>query len=166
MLRRLWVIAAVLMLYASTTYAQEVTETPLSIDLTPPTLGDFQESSVSDIVLADHPTLPELTDTAKAIFASGQAAGRNPHMFSKIGDCMTAADYFLNAFGGKDYDLGTFTNLQPVVDYFSAGHQPFQDQCLRQPRSLDGQRFYHQQRPRLDLGGQRCVRGQRKPAGL
>jgi hypothetical protein len=119
MLKRFIVIAAVLMLYASTTYAQDATETPLGIDLTPPTLGDFQESSVSDIQLEDYPTLPELTDTAKAIVASGQAAGRNPHMFSKIGDCMTAADYFLTAFGGKDYDLGTYTDLQPAVDYFS-----------------------------------------------
>src|SRR6266545_350050 len=100
------------------------------------TLGDFQENSVSDIKLSDYPTLPQLTDTAKAIFASGQAAGRNPHMFSKIGDCMTAADYFLNAFGGKDYDLGTFTNLQPVVDYFSTvapDTNPFKTNAFSSP---------------------------------
>jgi hypothetical protein len=116
MLRRLLVIAIVLILSASTVFAQD---TELKIDLTEPTLGDFAESSVSDLVLADFPAVPEMTETAQAIFERGQAAGRNPHMFSKIGDCMTAADYFLVAFGGDDYDLGEFEDLQPVVDYFS-----------------------------------------------
>jgi hypothetical protein len=110
-----------LLLYASVASAQEATETTLKIDLTEPTLGEFDPASVSDIKLEDYPTLPTLTETASAIFASGQKAGRNPHMFSKIGDCMTAADYFLNAFGSDDgaYDLGTYTDLQPVVEYFS-----------------------------------------------
>lgn len=134
MVRRLWVIAAALVLYASTVYAQD--ETPLAIDLTPPTLGDFQESAVSDTVLADYPTLAELTDTAKIILERGRAAGRNPHMFSKIGDCMTAADYFLTAFGGEDYDLGAFTDLQPVVDYFSTVEpdtNPFKTNAFASP---------------------------------
>ncbi|MBZ0287304.1 MAG: hypothetical protein K8I30_06800, partial [Anaerolineae bacterium] len=134
MLRRLLVMAAALLLYASTAYAQDAT--PLTIDLTPPTLGDFQESSVSDIVLADYATLPEMTEAARVIFEAGQAAGRNPHMFSKIGDCMTAADYFLSAFGSEDYDLGDFTDLQAVVDYFSTVQpdtDPFKTNAFASP---------------------------------
>jgi len=119
MIRRCFILVSVFISYVSITMAQEVGETSLNLDLTPPTLGDFEEASVSDIVLEDYPTLPELTETARAIFANGQANGRNPHMFSKIGDCMTAADYFLVAFGGDDYDLGEYTDLQPVVDFFS-----------------------------------------------
>lgn len=119
MLARFIIIAVALFLYASTLYAQDKTEADLKIDLTPPTLGDFDVTTVSDIVPADYPTLPELTDTARIIFERGQANGRNPHMFSKIGDCMTAADYFLVGFGSDDYDLGEYSDLLPVVEYFS-----------------------------------------------
>jgi hypothetical protein len=117
MLARFIVFAVALFLYSSTLYAQD--DTPLTIDLTAPTLGDFDVTSVSDIVLADYPTLPEITETAQIIFERGQEAGRNPHMFSKIGDCMTSADYFLVDFGGEDYDLGEYADLQPVVEYYS-----------------------------------------------
>jgi hypothetical protein len=119
MLRRgLWVVSLIIF-YVSVMAAQATGDTELTIDLTPPTLGDFQEDSVSNIVLEDYATLPEFTTTAQAIFENGQANGRNAQMFSKIGDCMTAADYFLVAFGGEDYDLGEYTDLQPVVDFFS-----------------------------------------------
>jgi hypothetical protein len=118
MLARFIVFAVALFLYSSTLYAQD--DTPLAIDLTEPTLGDFDPASTSDIVLADYATLPEMTETAQIIFERGQQAGRNPHMFSKIGDCMTAADYFLVGFGGEDYDLGEYADLQPVVEYYSS----------------------------------------------
>ncbi len=88
-------------------------------ELVPPTLGDFDPASVSDIALADYPVLPVVTDRARAIFEAGQAAGNNPHVFSKIGDCMTAAAEFLTPFGGVDYDLGQYGQLQAVVDFFA-----------------------------------------------
>jgi hypothetical protein len=74
---------------------------------------------VSDIALEDYPVLPVLTDRARAIFEAGQAAGNNPRVFSKIGDCMTASAHFMAPFGAGDYDLGDYGDLQPVVDYFA-----------------------------------------------
>jgi hypothetical protein len=91
-----------------------------SIDLTPPTLGDFDPASVADIDINDYPVMPEVTAHARAIYARGLAEGHNPKRFSKIGDCMTAAEAFLTPFGTDDYNLGTYTDLQPVIDYYGS----------------------------------------------
>jgi len=91
-----------------------------TIDLTPPELGDFDPTSIENISVADTPVLPELTDHAREIYQRGVASGRNARVFSKVGDCMTASYwYFLGPFITGDYDLGDFSDLQPVIDYFS-----------------------------------------------
>jgi hypothetical protein len=100
-------------------FAQDGGDDDLEIDLTPPAYGDFDPASVQDIVLEDYPLLPEMTDHARLIYARGQEAGNNPRVFSKVGDCMTAAEYYLTAFGLNDYDLGEYSALQPVIDYFA-----------------------------------------------
>jgi hypothetical protein len=87
-------------------------------DLTPPTLGDFDPATVADIDIEAYPVMPEVTDHAREIFAAGRAAGLNPRRFSKIGDCMTAAEWFLTPFGTGEHDLGEYTSLQPVLDFF------------------------------------------------
>jgi hypothetical protein len=43
--------------------------------------------------------------------------GNNPHIFSRIGDCASAAPAFLVGFDGN-YNLGEYTTLQPAIDYF------------------------------------------------
>jgi LysM repeat protein len=55
-----------------------------------------------------------------AIFAHGQALGRNPRAFSKLGDSTIESPYFLDRFdaGQGDYNLGAFGYLQPLIDYF------------------------------------------------
>jgi hypothetical protein len=67
------------------------------------------------------PVVPN-TVSAKtiAIYRQGQALGNNPQAFSKIGDCESSTDYFLNPFDGKssDYSLGSHTDLQAVIGYF------------------------------------------------
>ncbi len=101
--------------------AQDATPTlePLP-NFAPIVAGDFVESSVSDIDLMAVPLFPTLTKTAHVIFAQGQAAGRNSHIFAKVGDCMTASvEYFLGPYEQPDYDLGTYTALQDTLDYFS-----------------------------------------------
>lgn len=92
------------------------------IDLTPPTLGDFDPASLEGIDPADLPVLPALTDHARAIFERGQARDnpRDPRLFSKVGDSMTASPNFLTAFGDGDYDLGKYADLAAAVDYFAA----------------------------------------------
>ena len=101
--------------------AQDATPTlePLP-NFAPIVAGDFVESSVSDIDLMAVPLFPTLTKTAHVIFAQGQAAGRNSHIFAKVGDCMTASvEYFLGPYENEGYDLGTHSDLQTVRDYFS-----------------------------------------------
>ncbi len=90
------------------------------IDLTPPEFGEFDPASVSDIDISAYPLLPEVTDHARQIYQEGVAQGNHPQIFSKVGDCMTAAEYFLTPFGLNAYDLGQYGDLQEVVDYFNA----------------------------------------------
>lgn len=90
------------------------------IDLTPPEFGEFDPASVSDIDISAYPLLPEVTDHARQIYQEGIAQGNHAQVFSKVGDCMTAAEYFLTPFGLNDYDLGEHSDLQEVVDYFNA----------------------------------------------
>jgi hypothetical protein len=101
--------------------AQDATPTLAPLPVFPtPVSGDFDESSVSTIDLMAIPVLPEITDNARLIYAQGQAAGRNPQVFAKVGDCMTASvEYFLGPYDQGEYDLGEQADLQEVIDAFA-----------------------------------------------
>ena len=111
MLKRLFLIT-ILVLLTLPTFAQETVSFPR------PTMGDFDEASLIAIDLEALPIIPEVTETARAIYAMGQAMGNEPTRFSKIGDCMTASEEFLTPFG-DEYDLGDYGDLEAVIDYFS-----------------------------------------------
>jgi hypothetical protein len=65
------------------------------------------------------PVVPAISQKAKAIYLQGQALGRNPHHFSKVGDCQNITTYFLSHFESPDlYRLGEFASLQPAIDWF------------------------------------------------
>jgi hypothetical protein len=116
-----WVIVVILLcIFAMPLVAQTESsdDDSVEIDLTPPEMGDFEEAAVADIDLETYPVMPELTDHARQIFEAGTELGNNPRVFSKVGDCMTASPDFLTAFGGGEYDLGEYAELQEVVDYF------------------------------------------------
>ncbi|MDZ4765708.1 MAG: SGNH/GDSL hydrolase family protein [Chloroflexota bacterium] len=113
-----WLIAALIGMVALTAAA---------FAQAPPT--PFDAAVVAQIDLAALPILPAVTDTARAIYAAGQDADRdggaqNPRAFSKLGDCMTAAAYFLTYFGMGEYELGAYAALQPTIDYFSVRARP------------------------------------------
>jgi len=59
------------------------------------------------------------------VLRDGLAAGRSPRAFAKVGDCETLTDWFLVDFdrGARYYDLGPYTSLQPVIDYFAGSFQ-------------------------------------------
>ncbi|MCC6805337.1 MAG: SGNH/GDSL hydrolase family protein [Anaerolineae bacterium] len=81
---------------------------------------DFDPAAVAEISLDDIPVLPEITETARAIYERGHEAGRIPHTLSKVGDCMTASPNFLAPFSeAGDYDLGDYGDLQEVIDFFT-----------------------------------------------
>jgi len=100
------------------------TATPSAFQKLPePVEGKYDEKIPKAIDLKKLPALPDLApyaDTFRAIFAEGQKQGLDATVFSKFGDCMTASDGFLLPFAKQgSYDLGTYTALQPVIDYFS-----------------------------------------------
>lgn len=91
-----------------------------------PTFGDFDPRTIADINLDDYPILPGFTEHAAELYAEAVADGRNPAMFSKVGDSMTFSSSFLVGFGTDEYDLGEYTDLQATVDYLNAGEiNPF-----------------------------------------
>lgn len=70
-------------------------------------------------VRAPLPIISGITDHARQIFLRGQELGNRANVFSKIGDSMTAVDWFLYPIGWNLYDLAGHTELAPVVEYFS-----------------------------------------------
>lgn len=91
------------------------------VDLSPPVFGEFDPAQASEINPNDYPVLPELTAHAAVIYERAIESGRDPRMFSKVGDSITASEHFLVGFGTGEYDLGSYSALQPVIDYFLEG---------------------------------------------
>ena len=54
------------------------------------------------------------------VFQYGQVLGNRANVFSKIGDSITISTAFLVPVGLGNYNLGPYTALQPVIDFFSA----------------------------------------------
>lgn len=56
----------------------------------------------------------------RAVYELGLQNGNNPNAFSKVGDCETAASWFLMDFdkGASYYNLGGYANLQDAIDLF------------------------------------------------
>jgi hypothetical protein len=69
------------------------------------------------------PVIPAtISDKVRAIYRRGLTLGNNPHVFSRIGDCTSAAPGFLVGFD-RNYNLGEFTYLQPTIDYFQGSFE-------------------------------------------
>ena len=84
----------------------------------PPKLGAFDPASVNGIRLSDYAVIPAISPGVVALYRASLAHGHNPHVFSKLGDCMTDNDYFLVPFAAKSSDLGPYGDLQAVIDQF------------------------------------------------
>ncbi len=85
----------------------------------PPKLGGFDPASVSGIRLSDYAIVPVISPGVVALYRASLAQGHNPHVFSKLGDCMTENEYFLVPFAAKNYDLGPYADLQAVIDQYA-----------------------------------------------
>ncbi len=69
--------------------------------------------------LSPLPSLDNATiNHIRAIYQDGQAQGNTPYSFIKIGDSNIAGDAALCNFGWGNYDLGTHSDLQPIVEAF------------------------------------------------
>lgn len=65
------------------------------------------------------PVVPEVTDTAREIYARGLELGRDPTHFSKVGDCQTNTGFYLVDFDNEGaYSLGEYAYLQDTIDYY------------------------------------------------
>lgn len=67
------------------------------------------------------PVFPEsISNRAKEIYARGIELGRDPQVFSKVGDCGGTPSWFLGVFdpGHGEYRLGKYQNLEEVIAYF------------------------------------------------
>jgi len=106
------------------------TDTVPTADITSPTPGEtgmmdlqaaprqgpqqLQGVSMAQLIVMDAATERNI----QAIYAGGQAMGRDPHAFSKIGDSTIESPHFMNRFDSMDYNLGEFSYLQPTIDHF------------------------------------------------
>jgi len=69
------------------------------------------------------PVIPEqVSPRVREIYLSGLAMGNNPRIFSRIGDCASAAPAFMVGFD-RNYNLGEYSSLQPAIDYFKGSFQ-------------------------------------------
>jgi hypothetical protein len=65
------------------------------------------------------PVIPNISQNTIQIYQKGLGLGRDPHRFSKIGDCQNVSSYFLSPFEHPSaYRLGEYANLQETIDWF------------------------------------------------
>lgn len=96
---------------ASPARVQTVTQTQ-SASLTPRTPPDPSAWKF-------YPVVPTLSDTAIQIYQHGVLMGRDPHAFSKVGDCQVSTERFLEGFDQPGaYRLGDYSQLQEVIDWY------------------------------------------------
>ncbi|WP_374687904.1 hypothetical protein [Promineifilum sp.] len=73
--------------------------------------------TINGVPLADiAPLPPETAANIQAIYAKGQALGRDPRALSKLGDSTLLNPHFLGPFDSGDYTLGDFGHLQATID--------------------------------------------------
>jgi len=109
------------------------TTTPVQSDLSSSTSNSLEETTSISIVdplitptpippdyWKSLPIIPTVSQNAMEIYKRGIELGRDPHAFSKIGDCQSITTYFLKYFDMPgSYNLGYFDNLQETIDWYS-----------------------------------------------
>jgi hypothetical protein len=99
--------------------------------------------------------VPAVSENAGELYRRGQASGKDPRAFSKIGDGEISTEWFLAAFDLSEgsYDLGPYQNLKPVVEYF---HGSFGRVGTAAKRGFNTQRILDSSESDLD----RCESGE------
>lgn len=71
------------------------------------------------------PVIPIFTERVREIYQSGVSKGNHPNAFSKVGDCGSTPSWFLGDFdrGPRFYNLGEYTYLQTVIDYYQGSFE-------------------------------------------
>lgn len=116
------VLAVLLGGCSSNTPAPDFTQTPESPTLSP-TFEPSEEAlpaATQGLDLLSTPVVPEVSERMREVYQQGIASGRNPDIFTKVGDCMSASPDFLLPYASGAYDLGEYSQLQAVIDHFGA----------------------------------------------
>jgi hypothetical protein len=95
----------------------QITETPIAL-----TQDTSQPAATLDPRdWKKFPVIPTIGQAPRQIYLRGQELGNNPHAFSNVGDCGSTPAWFLGDFdrGIKYYNLGSYTELQDVIQQFS-----------------------------------------------
>lgn len=77
--------------------------------------------AVSPDAILDGVLFWNVTPFVRDVFNLGQSLGSRADYFSKVGDSITVNSAFLRPLGEGRYNLGAYTDLQPVVDHFGIG---------------------------------------------
>jgi hypothetical protein len=105
-----------------------------SVESLPVTDAATSNNSGSTNVSVGPAVVPTVGGRAHRIFLAGQRLGNRADVFSKVGDSITATSLFLTPIGVGGLQLGGYTYLQPVVDYFSQSiartHNSFANESL------------------------------------
>lgn len=67
----------------------------------------------------------KVAEHSQQILAKGQAFGRDPHRFSKIGDSIVDTEQFFVPFDNGNYTLGEYQYLQHTIDYYAGSYSRF-----------------------------------------
>jgi GDSL-like Lipase/Acylhydrolase family len=118
-MNRLAATIAILMLVGCAAPGASATQSPSTQASEPTqTVSVVSAQPSSGTPLADYPILPGVSARALEIYQAGLAKGRDPHVFAKVGNCMTASPDYLAPFSTSTYDLGQYTALQATIDYY------------------------------------------------
>jgi len=100
-------------------YDSEVNINSLPVSLEEMFVSGIENAAYHTIDLNDYPVIPTDFGRAREIFEYGKMRGLSPNVISKVGDCISDNQHFLSPFGWKQYNLGDYGQLQPVIDYFA-----------------------------------------------
>lgn len=80
---------------------------------------DVQNTLLPTPTALSLPAPEPVIEQMRTIFARGQVLGNQANVFAKVGDSITVSRNFLTGFGLNNYDLGAYSYLQPVIDFYS-----------------------------------------------
>lgn len=83
-----------------------------------PSPGDT--GGIFNMLLNDIPILPTITARTVQLYREGIAQGRNPNVFTKVGDSNSVRDQFMRLIGYGSYNLGPYSDLQSTIDRYMA----------------------------------------------
>jgi hypothetical protein len=99
---------------------EDVPETTVTQEVVEETFTPTPRPTLAPDAWMEMPVVPEVSDTARAIYQRGQEMGNDPRVFSKIGDCQNVTSLFLGVFEDpEEFRLGEdYAYLQETIDYF------------------------------------------------